>query len=176
MRKTILYIATSLDGYIADEYGSVDWLEVEGIDHKKPSSFDDFIDTIDTVILGYKTYHQIITELSPNQWVYEGKQSYVFTHHQCENQKEIEFVSGDIGSFIDKLKQQAGKDIWICGGAELIQQCLKVNKIDRIHLTLIPCLLGKGIKLFNTLEASQQFKLVEYKNYQGLLDVVYERI
>ena len=72
MRKVILYIAMSLDGYIADQNGNVDWLneydsdeDVEGTD-----SYSLFLDKVDTVIIGYNTYHQIVTELSPEQWVY----------------------------------------------------------------------------------------------------------
>ena len=71
MRKVILYIAMSLDGYIADQNGNVDWLNeydsdenVEGTD-----SYSLFLDKVDTVIIGYNTYHQIVTELSPEQWV-----------------------------------------------------------------------------------------------------------
>ena len=84
MRKVILYIAMSLDGYIADQNGNVDWLneydsdeDVEGTD-----SYSLFLDKVDTVIIGYNTYHQIVTELSPEQWVYKGLKSYVITHNK----------------------------------------------------------------------------------------------
>lgn len=75
MRKVILYIAMSIDGYIADEKGGVDWLAGDGSDKDNQGSFPRFIETVDIVILGYKTYYQIVTELSPDSWAYLGKRA-----------------------------------------------------------------------------------------------------
>ncbi len=80
MRKIKLYIAISLDGFIADKNGSVAFLGGDGSDEQNFGSYLDFIETIDTVILGHSTYNQIVTELSPDEWAYKGKTSYVLTH------------------------------------------------------------------------------------------------
>lgn len=177
MRKTVLYIAISLDGFIADQESSVDWLVGDQSCDLEETSYDEFIKTIDTVILGHTTYHQIVTELSPESWPYEGKQTYVFTHRAYPSHLEIEFVNEqDISVFIDELKRQEGKDIWICGGASIVNQCLNNDKIDRLHLTLIPCLLGNGIRLFEKQKQMKRFKLISNSSYNGMADVVYERI
>lgn len=77
MRKIILYIAMSLDGKIADENGNVNWLVGDDI-HDTSSTYDNFIQNIDTVIMGYNTYHQVVTELSPDTWVYKELKTFVF--------------------------------------------------------------------------------------------------
>ena len=92
MCKVILYIAMSLDGYIADRDGGVAWLDGDGSDCGHPGSYPDFIQTVDTVVLGYRTYHQIISELSPENWVYRGLKSYVFTHRKLLSTEEILFT------------------------------------------------------------------------------------
>ena len=79
MRKVVLFIAMSLDGFIADRRGGVDWLSGQG----SGASFDAygaFIQNVDTVLMGWNTYHQIITELAPGEWPYTGLACYVFTH------------------------------------------------------------------------------------------------
>lgn len=76
-RSIVLYIAASLDGYIAKSSGAVDWLGGQGDDPYANNGYDNFYSTIDTVIMGRTTYEQVINELSPDIWVYEGKKCYV---------------------------------------------------------------------------------------------------
>ena len=72
MRRIILFIAMSLDGYIADEKGGVGWLSDTQTEENGEDSYSHFIKEIDTVVMGWNTYHQIVTELSPGEWVYKG--------------------------------------------------------------------------------------------------------
>lgn len=148
-RKVILYISQSLDGFIADEHFGVDWIIGNDPDFRGDYGYDAFIKGIDTVLLGYRTYHQIITELSVDQWIYKGLKSYVFTTKQLQDTKDIEFVNTDAVSLVDKLTQQQGKNIWICGGADIVNQCIKANIIDEYQITTVPVILGKGIRLFD---------------------------
>ncbi len=69
MRKVTLFIAMSLDGYIADYQGKVDWLEGQGDDKENTNSYSEFVKEVDTVVMGWNTYNQIVTELSPNEWM-----------------------------------------------------------------------------------------------------------
>ena len=80
MRRICLFIAMSLDGYIADSKGGVDWLVGQGNDDENIDAYSDFAKNIDTVLMGWNTYHQIITELSPNEWVYNDFTTYVITN------------------------------------------------------------------------------------------------
>lgn len=175
MKKVIMYIATSLDGYIADNNGNVGFLAGDGSDNENIGSFENFFESVDTVILGYNTYNQIITELSPNQWAYKGKTSYVLTHKDIKNKDEIIFTSEHITDLILKLKEENGKDIWVCGGANIINQLHRANLIDEYAITIIPSILGNGIRLFEQTDKELKLKLKCTKNYNGMIDLVYEK-
>ena len=77
MRRVILYIAASLDGYIAGENGGVDWLDREAAPDDAGNGYEAFLREIDTIVMGYNTYRQVTEELSPGKWVYAGKKTYV---------------------------------------------------------------------------------------------------
>lgn len=92
MRKVILYIAVSLDGYIADGKGAVDWIGGHDENVEMEDTFTPFFSGVDMVIMGRKTYNQIVTELSPDRWPYEGATTYVLTHHkETDNTKKYLF-------------------------------------------------------------------------------------
>ncbi len=173
MRKVIAYIAVSIDGYVADKKGGVSWLSGDGSDESNFGSYPEFIDTVDTVILGYSTYHQITTELSPDEWAYKGKKSYVLTHRQLDNTDEIIFTDMDIKALIADLKSEEGKNIWICGGANIIQQFHEKDLIDEYTLSVIPTILGGGIKLFDELNEKTLLTLKSVNSYNGIVDLTY---
>lgn len=175
MRKVILFIAMSLDGYIADSNGGVDWLNGHGKNEENIDTYSLFVKDIDTVIMGWKTYHQIITELSPSEWIYSTLTSYVVTHNHCPSTADIKFVNDTPAYLINKLKQETGKDIWICGGASIVQALMRADLIDRYYISIIPTILGNGIRLFDTIENEIKLKLVQTQNYNGIIEVVYER-
>lgn len=174
MRKTVLFIAVSLDGYIADPDGKVDWLEGEDKTADSGNTYEEFIKDIDTVIMGYKTYNQIITELSPDKWAYEGLKSYVITHRELKSSEDIEFTNLSPCLLIKKLREEAGKDIWICGGADIARQLIRENLIDKYYITIIPTILGSGIPLFGETQNEIKLRLIETKSCNGMVDLVYE--
>lgn len=174
MRKVVLYIAMSLDGYIADEAGGVGWLAGDGSDIGNQGSYPHFIETIDTVILGYRTYHQIVTELSPDSWFYQGKTSYVLTHRQMDSTDEIIFTDKSPEKLITELKGSDGKDIWICGGAAIVNQLLERDHlIDQYCISVIPVILGRGISLFGGHGGKKELRLIATEQYNGIVDLVY---
>lgn len=175
MRSVVLFIAMSLDGYIADRDGKVDWLAGQAPDQDDLVTYADFIQTVDTVVMGWETYHQITTELSPGRWIYEGLESYVVTHRLNVSAEEVQFVTESPGALVGRLKQAQGKDIWICGGANLAQQCMRDHLVDRYHISVLPVILGGGIPLFGALERAVELRLVSTKHYNGITDLVYER-
>ena len=103
----------SLDGYIADEKGGVDWLGGQNNDqdfgNDDMDSYSDFISDIDTVIMGWNTYHQIVTELSPNKWIYDHLTTYVITHHKIASSKNKIFTEENPVELLRKLRLEKGK-------------------------------------------------------------------
>ncbi|SJZ89462.1 dihydrofolate reductase family protein [Anaerorhabdus furcosa] len=176
MRKVILFIATSLDGYIADEKGSVDWLIQQDPEIEENTQYLNFINDIDTIIMGYTTYHQVVTELSPQNWLYEKMMTYVYTHKKLKSKYNIQFTNQDLKELITDLKNKEGKDIWVCGGANLINQLIELNLIDQYYITMIPILLGKGIRLFDKQDNQTKLELMKTEIFHGMVDLVYRRI
>lgn len=174
MRKVTLFIAMSLDGYIADKQGGVGWLNGQDPTAEMPDTYSAFIQKVDTVVMGWNTYHQITTELSPDKWVYEGLQSYVITHKEMSPTPHVIFTSQAPDELIRKLKQEDGKNIWICGGAAVAQALLKQNLIDIFHISIIPVILGSSIRLFDEMPTSVELKLTGTQNYNGITEVIYE--
>ena len=164
MRKVILYIAVSLDGYIADRNGGIGWLERKDAG----DSYEKFVRGVETVIMGWNTYGQIVTELSPKEWPYTGLKSYVVTHREPDTASEVFFTDECPGALVERLKQEEGHGIWICGGADLVQQVEHV--IDIYHLSLIPVMLGSGIRLFKEMGRKKELCLLETRTRKGIVE------
>ncbi|MFC3931301.1 dihydrofolate reductase family protein [Streptococcus dentapri] len=175
MKKVKLFIAMSLDGYIADSSGNIDWLRGHGNENENIDSYSEFVKEIDTVIMGWNTYHQIVTELSPIEWVYSDFMSYVITSKEHLSSEKIHFLNTKPSELVQRLKEKDGKDIWICGGAKLIQELVDEDLIDSYYITVIPTILGSGIRLFNNTKHEIKLKLIKTKSYNGMTDLVYER-
>ncbi len=174
-RNIVLYIATSLDGYIAKDNGAVDWLSGHGDDPNVDNGYDDFYNTIDTVVMGRTTYEQVVNELSPDTWVYEGKKCYVASRKKHASDKRAEFISDDVVEFVRDLKEQEGKDIWLIGGGKLIDQFVKHDLIDKYIITIIPTLLGYGIPLFLEQNLEIKLRLVGMRAFDGMVELSYVR-
>lgn len=172
-RKVILYIAVSIDGYIADKDGNVSWLNGEDESYQGDYGYQEFINNVDTVIMGKITYRQIITELSPNEWPYKNLKSYVFTHKYIKDNENITFLSCNIVSFIKDLKKKEGKNIWICGGSNIVNQLIKQNLIDEYYLSMIPVVLGEGIPLFLNHNPYLRLHLKQTNTINGILNIIY---
>ncbi len=172
MRKVVLYIAMSLDGYIADSSGGVGWLSGQG-EETGEDGYTHFIQQVDTVILGWNTYHQIVTELSPEQWVYQGLTSYVLTHRAMPSTPSIRFVAEEPCSLVERLRRQPGKDIWICGGSGVIQPLIRAGLIEEYIISVIPTLLGSGLHLFGETGGEVKLKLLQAKSSNGIVELRY---
>ena len=174
-RKVILYISQRLDGFIADNKGSVDWILGNNEEYISDYGYENFIKNIDTVILGSNTYKQIKNELSPDKWVYEDLQSYILTNEKIKDTINIKYVNINIKELMNKLQQEKGKNIWICGGANLVNQCVKENLIDEYQITTVPVILGNGIRLFEENNKKIRLELKEIKEENGLIMGIYAK-
>lgn len=175
MRKVILFIAMSLDGYIADSHGKVEWLRGESEEKEDRDIYTEFVKEIDTILMGWNTYNQVVTELSPSEWIYQDFTTYVITHKEKESTENIRFTAENPIELLEKLKAKGGKDIWICGGANLISQLMRAGIIDRYYISVIPTLLGKGIPLFGEFEKEQKLFLKKTENNNGIVELIYEK-
>jgi len=171
MRKVVLYIATSLDGYIAGVNDSLEWLfRVEG---EGDNGYSEFYETVDTILMGRKTYEQILV-LEKGKFPYQNKKCYVFSQSITGSDENVEFVHKDIVSFVNELKEQSGKNIWMEGGGELLHFFLKEKLIDEIRVTIAPAIIGKGIPLFKEGDYAMDLLLKGMKKYNQFVELQYD--
>ena len=155
VRKVRLYIAASLDGFIAGPGGEIDWLDAGG---DADYGYAAFYASIDTTLMGNETYKQVLTF---GAFPYPTKTNYVFTRGAPPpDTAHVRFVSGDIAGFVRDLKEAPGADIWLVGGGQLNTIMLEAGLIDEIILTSFPLVLGWGIPLFAPSDVRSPFKTV----------------
>ncbi|HMF55564.1 MAG TPA: dihydrofolate reductase family protein [Pyrinomonadaceae bacterium] len=167
MRKVILFIANSLDGFIARADGGFDWLFTDN-----DYGMRKFYGSIDAVMMGRKTYGMM---LGFGESSYRGKKNYVFSRKSGSSTDEnVEFVSGDVKSFVESLKRQPGKDIWLVGGFGLAETFWREHLIDEIILSVHPIILGSGIPLFRKADEQIDLELLKSKAFKsGLVQLHY---
>jgi len=175
MRRIVLFIAMSLDGYIADSNGEVGWLNGHDPDSENLNVYSEFVKDIDTILMGWNTYYKVTTELSPTEWIYSDFITYVITHNERNSTEQIHFTDENPIDLLARLKLENGKNIWICGGANLAQQLMRNDLIDQYYISVIPTLLGSGIRLFGNMEKEIKLKLLKTQTYNGITDLVYTR-
>lgn len=173
-RKVILYIAASLDGYIAKPNDDLEFLSIveqEGQDY----GYAEFIKTVDAVIVGRKTYDKVIS--MGFDFPYADKDAYVITRTPSPDLGSVKFYTGDLKSLVDKLKSEKGKNIFCDGGAEIVNELLKNDLIDEFIISIIPILVGNGTKLFKDGRPEQKLELVSAKSFdKGLTQLHYKRV
>lgn len=171
-RKVILYIAMSLDGYIAKENDDLSFLDLVAKDGED-YGYAEFINTIDTVILGRKTYDWIMAHVP--EFVHEDKKTYVITRTSKSTKGNTEFYTGSLDELISKLRQEDGKNIFIDGGAEIVNLLLNKKLIDEFVISIIPIFLGGGVRLFKEGFPEQRLELIESKSFEkGLVQLHYQ--
>ena len=166
MRKVKLYIAISLNGKIARNDGSVNWLHEVPNPDRSDYGYQDFYDSIGITLQGYTTYKQILDW--GIEFPYAGKKNYVFTRKQdLEDTEHVEFMCGDPASFVKGLKEQEGQDIWLIGGAQICTLLVREDLVDELIIFVMPLVLSSGMDLFDTLPADVPLKLQKTKPYPG---------
>lgn len=178
MRNVVLYIAVSLDGYIATPTGGVDFLDEFQTAGEGDYGYQDFISTVDTCIMGSQTYRAILNFGFP--WPYPDQMTYVMTSNpQLTVDSPNTFIAKQgITATIQELKQQEGNQaIWLVGGGQLVGSVLEENLLDQMIITVIPKILGEGIRLFPPQSKASRWQLVESTTHaSGVAVMRYEKI
>ena len=164
MRKVTFRVANSLDNYIARKDGAVDWI-LGG--EEASSAMTDFWKTLDTVVIGRKTYEPVLKSGTPFP-TYPGVKNYVISRTLKESSdKNVEIVREDAAEFIRKLKTQDGKDIFVMGGGLLAKSLFEASLIDEVGVNIHPVLLGSGMPLFHEMSHQIDLELIECKRLKN---------
>lgn len=179
MPEVILYIAASLDGYIARPDGSVGWLDE--ISEPESGSTEDygygeFFAGVGFVLMGRVTYEQVLS--FGVDYPYAATQGYVFSGTRAgERDEYVQFVSGeDIPGLVEDLKGRGEGNIWLVGGGLLVREFLTLELVDRIELFILPVILGDGIPLFPPATSQRSLELEDSQSYaNGMVRLTYTR-
>jgi dihydrofolate reductase len=171
MREIVLAVGMSLDGYIARPNGAFDFLFMP-----KDYSMAPFFTTIDTGIMGRKTY-DVARQTRRGSLGESRMATYVFSRTLPPGKRDgVTFTDQSASSFAKELRKKPGANIWLMGGGELAQEFLKADLIDQLYLGVLPVLLGEGIPIFPSGFQQRDFSLTEDKAYsQGVISLTYKR-
>jgi dihydrofolate reductase len=159
MRKIILNVAVSLDGFIEGPNGEYDWCFTDS-----DYGLNEFLANTDTIFFGRKSYELWAASFS-NMWT--DKRHYVFSNSQQSLQTNATLISGDIETKVHELKNEDGKDIWLFGGASLTTSLINAGLVDEFLLAIHPLILAGGKPLFNGINKRNWLKLAESKTYEN---------
>ncbi len=168
--KMSVYIATSIDGFIARKDHGLDWLEKitpPSNNRDEDYGFKNFLGSVDSLIIGKNTYN-IAISAGVDKWPYQGKRVIVLTSTLSLVENQAEIYSGDIIHLIERLHAEGIKHIYVDGG-KTISQFLNQGLIDEITITMIPVILGSGISLFHNVVCESWYRLDSLQSYSNNL-------
>jgi len=175
MRKISLFIAMSLDGYIAkpnDDLTFLKLVEKAGEDY----GYGEFTDTIDTLIIGRRTYDYVLKNVGLSHYDNGQRDVYVITRTERPKVGRTTFYTGNLSELVKRLKSEKGKNIYCDGGAEIINELLQHDLIDEFIISVIPMLVGNGTKLFKDGRPEQTLEFLGVKTFEtGLTQLHYQR-
>jgi dihydrofolate reductase len=174
-------MVASLDGFVARKDGSVDWLETSdefaGGETMDPEFVEAFLKTIDCYVMGSRTYEIALGfEAKGFGWAYGDKPTFVLTHRELPRTREtVEFCSGDLAQLVNgRLRPKFGS-IWFVGGGAVSGECLRLGLADEVRYSMMPVVIGDGIRFFDRLDKDVALHLMEVKAYQsGMVALCYE--
>ncbi|MGW8369548.1 MAG: dihydrofolate reductase family protein [Gammaproteobacteria bacterium] len=168
-----IHMAASLDGFVARKDGSVDWLETadEFADGEamSPEFVAEFLKTIDCYVMGSRTYETALEfEARGSGWAYGDKPTFVLTTRELPKSRDtVEFCSGDLEQFVNERLRPMFRSIWFVGGGAVSGECLRRGLADEVRYSIMPILIGEGIRFFEGLDHDVALHLVEVKGYKS---------
>ena len=169
MRKIILQLAVSLDGFIEGPNGEFDWCFTD-----QDYGMSAFFKRIDSTFMGRKTYELVLAMENEAPPGFPKFKEYVFSNTLDKVREGAVLIKGDIKTEVEKIKKEKGKDIWLFGGAELISLLMNLQLVDELILAVHPVVLGSGKVLFKDIGGRTWLKLTDSKVYDnGLVFLTY---
>lgn len=168
-----VYIAVSVDGYIADAGGTTDWLEPFG--NPEEYGYEAFYAGIDALVMGRATYEQVAAF---PEWPYAGKAVFVMSRRLPSGPlpEAVRFVQGDAEDIVARLRETGARRVWHVGGGKSITPFMNAGLVDTWRIFVIPVLLGDGIRLFSVHGGAGSLRLVSSRAYEnGVVEMVYDR-
>lgn len=170
MRKVILGLAVSLDGFIEGPNGEYDWCFTD-----QDYGLSDFFKQVDAAFIGRKTYEMTLAMGDNSEGGFPKLKEYIFSTTLDKVKDGATLIKGDIKLMVETIKKEEGKDIWLFGGAGLTTSLLNLGLIDEISLAVHPILLGGGKPLFGNIQGRIHLALLDSKTYStGLVSLTYQ--
>ncbi len=177
-RKILLDLAVTLDGFIEGKNGEIDWCIME-----EEMNFKGFLDRIDTIFFGRRSYEAFIA-YHPEESINEedlmllettkNKEHYVFSRTLKEDPASCKIISDNLADEVDAIRRRSGKDIWLYGGSDLITTFMNLHLVDELRLSVHPVLLGEGKPLFIDLKERAELELIKTNTYpSGVIQLIY---
>jgi dihydrofolate reductase len=179
--RVTIHMAASLDGFIARKDGRVDWLETAdefaGGDTLDPGFVEAFLKTIDCYVMGSRTYETALGfEAKGFGWSYGDKPTFVLTRRDLPRPRDtVEFYAGDLARLVNERLRPRFRSIWSAGGGAVSGECLRLGLADEVRYSILPILIGDGIRFFEKLDSDVPLHLAEVKAYKsGMVELRYE--
>lgn len=171
MKRIKLYIAMSLDGYIATTDGDIKWLSM--VEGEGDNGYFAFFSSIDTVVMGRLTYEWILK--NNTYFPYAQQKCYVVTSQKMPSIGNVYFIEGSFQEMSHKLRHESEKDICLIGGAQLFDGFLKLGEVDDLVILIAPIVLGEGIRLFTDLHEASRWQLTKTTTYNQFVEITYKK-
>jgi len=179
--RVTIHMVASLDGFIARRDGSVDWLETtdefEGGETLSREAIAAFLETIDCYVMGAKTYETAMGFVAKGfGWAYGDKPTFVLTHRDLPRVRDtVELCAGDLSDLVTRRLRKSFRNIWVVGGGRLSAECVRRGLADEVRYSIVPVLIGDGIRFFEGLDRDVSLHLAETKAYKnGMVELRYE--
>jgi len=179
--RVTIHMAASLDGFVARKEGSVDWMEISdefaGGEILDSGLVEAFLKTIDCYVMGSRTYETaLVFESKGLGWAYGEKPTFVLTSRELPRIRDtVEFYSGDLAQFVNGHLRPTFRSIWFVGGGVVSGECLRLGLADEVRYSILPILIGDGIRFFEKLDSDIALHLAEVKAYEsGTVELRYE--
>ncbi len=170
MPNIILYVAISLDGYLAKMDDNLDWLNQTTGDGD--NGYGQLYSRISTLVMGRQTFDVINHLIEP--YPHADRMTYIFSHQTDLNDSEtIRVVHGDVRRWYDEYSLHEDGDVWLVGGGKLITQFLEAALIDEIILSIAPVILGEGIPLWHPISNDSRWHLLNIKQFGQFVQLIY---